>query len=109
MICSPASATLSRVRRSLCTAQLGMCAAKQYLGNPSRLKANGVVAFISMRWDFNEQHQLPYTGSGDGLETWIRANLGSNPWRAEQLYNVVVQSCRGLAADVSNMELRAKW
>ncbi|MBI4175922.1 MAG: hypothetical protein HY518_01855 [Candidatus Aenigmarchaeota archaeon] len=58
----------------------------------SGLKASGAVAFIRVSWETAKQHVLAYTGSADGLETWVDIDLGRNSWRASRMYAAIAEA-----------------
>lgn len=58
---------------------------------------------MELAWQLSPQHILPYTGSGDGLETWVDIDLGKNWFMAWGVYETVIKSTKGLAYNVSRL------
>ena len=58
---------------------------------------------ISVGWQTTDQHVLPYTGSADGLETWVDITLGRKKWRAERLHESIATAAEGLAYRCSRL------
>ncbi len=66
-------------------------------GNSLELERAWGGTLLRMSWQSADQHILPYSGSADGLETWVDIDLGRNSWQARQLYDSISNAVRGKA------------
>lgn len=58
---------------------------------------------VELSWQTTGQHVLPYTGSADGLETWIDIQMGRNHPTAIQLYSAVAMAVASKAYNISQL------